>query len=108
MKELINHADGMTLLVQAIQRAGSAAEYARKLGVSRSFISQMIATNRNITGKVAADLGLKLVYAYELTRVKDSPKQEQYVKSREEWLKQNGIDPHSREGIRGYGTKEED
>lgn len=100
MKKLLTEEEGYARLMAAIERAGGGKQYARQLRCAHAFISAIVNKRQRITGVVAEDLKLTTVKRYELTLVEDSPKQEQYVNKRNEYLRSVGIDPNSRIGIR--------
>lgn len=100
LTKLISEADGLQHLEDVITHSGGVRALSRELGVTPSYISQMRKGSHKITGKVAERLGLKRVYAYELTLIKDGPKQEQYVNKRLDYQRSVGIDPFSKKGIR--------
>jgi hypothetical protein len=89
---LLTEDEARTLLNAAIEREGSATRFAKRCGVSKHFLSQVV-NGKPISGKIAEHLGLEKVYRYELTRVKASPEQERYENSRREWVEQNPIIP---------------
>lgn len=85
---LLTEDEARTLLKAAIEREGSATRFAKRCGVSKVFLSQVV-NGKPISGKIAEHLGLEKVYRYELTRVKASPEQERYQNQRRAWLEQN-------------------
>jgi hypothetical protein len=61
---LVSREEILMMLRAAACRHGGQARYAQHLGVSATFLSRMLAGNRNVTGKVLKDLGYERVIAY--------------------------------------------
>jgi hypothetical protein len=88
--ELIDDAQVLAWLKGCVERAGGTGKLAKRAGVSKALVSQMLG-GKPITGKVAEHVGLKRVYRYELNRVVPGTLQEQYGKQRAAWVEQNPI-----------------
>ena len=65
MAELFTASDVRDALVFAISDDGSAADYARRVGVSRSHICHILAGRKKPHGAVLADLGFVAADLYE-------------------------------------------
>lgn len=107
---LIDEDAAYALLRAAIERAGGTNAYARKLGTSAAHISQVLKGSTYLNGKVAADLGLRRVKAFELIPLEKSPEQERYENERRAELQRNidaGNLPHFDQGagIRSVSPK---
>ncbi len=82
---IVSWDDAIERLQSAVEAAGSQAEFARRVGVSRNNISSMLSHKIPPTGKVCAYLGLKKVIGFEITTIHKDPKQEQYENERRMW-----------------------
>lgn len=95
LTKYIDDEEALDRLEAAISRAGSATIYAKRMGVSSACISAFRRARKDrrqpITGKVAADLGLKRVSVYQLTLASTSPEQERYENERRKWNDLNDI-----------------
>jgi len=80
---LISQEEGHRLLDAAIAHAGGVRAYAAKLGVSPQFVSQC--RRGYITGRVAEDVGLQSVNAYNFTSPPQDERQERYTNHRRQW-----------------------
>lgn len=100
--QLYTTAEALTMLNEAIVKAGSKAELARLAGCHRSEVTEAVMQRRRIHGALADYLGIRTVYAYMRTPEPKSTKQEDYENKRLKNLKDNGIDPY--DGARSVGT----
>lgn len=85
VKPHVSDQEARRMLDKAIERAGSQSAYAERLGVSRQFISSMVAGSRPLSGSVLEDLCLEAVNSYRFLGPQRSPEQERYENGRAEW-----------------------
>lgn len=83
--DLITEEEARAWLRRAVAAAGGVSHFAKRAGVSKGYVSRLMNSQETITGKVAAILGLRKVYRYELTMVVPGTLREQYKKQREAW-----------------------
>lgn len=107
---IISEEEAHARLLAAIAREGKASAFAKRCGVSPAFLSAIVQRRKNISGKVAEQLGLRCVNAFELTLSVASPEQERYENKRRAELQRNidaGNLPHysQDEGIRSISPK---
>jgi DNA-binding phage protein len=62
--EMLEPVDAYALLRQAVERAGSQAAYARKVGISPQFLNDALQSRREIPPPVLRDLGLVRITRY--------------------------------------------
>lgn len=72
MSDLIEPVDAYRLLRAAIAHAGSQASYARKVGISPQFLSDVLHGTRDIPVAVLTDLGLVRVTRYRRRKQGDT------------------------------------
>lgn len=86
--EVLSEEQARAWLALRCQQLGGVGKLAKRAGVSKAFVSQLL-HGKPISGRIATFLGLKKVNAYELTRVIPGPEQERYENERRNWREQN-------------------